>query len=462
MLRDRYDPMNLFDLIPTLSMELDPVLTQLDHLLDNDTLFLAVKADLAKRLPRTLSDGRPSTPVEVILRLLVVKHLYNWSYEHTEQWLADSLVLRQFCRVYTERVPDDTTLIRWANLIQPETLHHLLDHVVELARQHKVTRGRKLRIDGTVVETTIHYPTDSTLLYDGIRVLSRTLKRAAPLLHDTKQLAGTAFRSRTRSAKRHMKRIMEGIRQRGEQAEQTMRAAYQQLLTGARAMVQQAVQVAGALRDQAGRTAQRVAETLEHYCPLVEQVVSQTTRRVLQGETVPAHEKVVSLFEPHTAIIRKGKLRRPTEFGRAVWLDEVDGGIISRYAVLEGNPDEAEQVPPSVDHHLQVFSKPPRLLAGDRKLATEANEQYARKQGVRQVVLPMSGAKSAERIAYERQRWFRRGRNWRAGIEGRMSGLKRGHGLSRCRYHGDDGMERWVGWGLIAHDLHKIAQATVA
>jgi transposase, IS5 family len=462
MLRDRYDPMNLFDLVPALSMELDPVLTQLDHLLNDDTLFQAVKADLATRFPRTLIDGRPSTPVEVILRLLVVKHLYDWSYEHTEQWVADSLVLRQFCRVYAEPVPDHTTLIRWANLIQPETLHHLLDHVVELARQLKVTRGRKLRIDGTVVETNIHHPTDSTLLYDGIRVLSRTLKRARHLLQDTTRLARATFRSRTRSAKRCMKRIMEGTRQRGEQAEQAMHSAYQQLLKGASAMVQQAMQVAGALRAQGTRTAQRLADTMEHFCPLLEQVISQTTRRVLQGRQVPAREKVVSLFEPHTAIIRKGKLRRPTEFGRAVWLCEVDGGIISRYAVLEGNPDEAAQLPPSVDHHLLVFGKPPRLLAGDRNLASPTNESYARRQGIRQVVLPASGAKSAERIAYERQRWFRRGRNWRAGIEGRISGLKRGHGLSRCRYHGDDGMERWVGWGLITHDLRAIAQATVA
>jgi len=205
--------------------------------------------------------------------------------------------------------------------------------------------------------------------------------------------------------------------------------------------------VGDALRAQTTRSAQRLADTLDHFCPLVEQVISQTTRRVLQGAQVAAREKVVSLFEPHTAIICKGKLRKPTEFGRAIWLDEVDGGIISRYAVLDGNPDEADQLPPSVDHHLQVFSKPPRLLAGDRKLATPANERYARKRGIRQVVLPQSGAKSAERIAYERQRWFRRGRNWRAGIEGRISGLKRGHGLSRCRYHGDDGMERWIGWG---------------
>src|SRR5688500_8202525 len=175
MLRERYTPINLFDLVPTLRLALDPVLAQLDHLLDDDTLFQAVKADLARRRPQTLRDGRPSTPVEVILRMLVVKHLYGWSYEATERWVSDSLVLRQFCRVYAERGPDDTTVLRWANLIQPATLHHLLDHVVELARSLKVTHGRQLRIDGTVVATNIHHPTDSTLPYDGVRVLSRTL-----------------------------------------------------------------------------------------------------------------------------------------------------------------------------------------------------------------------------------------------------------------------------------------------
>src|SRR6476469_10418366 len=178
MLRDRYEPMNLFAVVPALSFALDRVLAQLDTLLDDDVLFQAVKADLAKRFPRTLVDGRPSTPVEVILRMLVIKHLYNWSYAQTQHWVSDSLVLRQFCRIYFERVPDASTLIRWANLIQPTTLHQLLDHIVDLARQLKVTRGRKLRIDGTVVETNIHHPSDSTLLYDGVRVLGRTLRKA--------------------------------------------------------------------------------------------------------------------------------------------------------------------------------------------------------------------------------------------------------------------------------------------
>ena len=225
MLRDRYEPMNLFALVSALSLALDPVLIQLDRMLDDDTLFQTVKTDLIRRCPRTPIDGRPSTPVEVILRMLVVKHLYGWSYEATERWVSDSLVLRQFCRVYVEQVPDDTTLLRWANLIQPPTLHRLLEHVVALAQTLKVTHGRKLRVDGTVVATNIHHPTDSTLLYDGVRVLGRTLTRARHLLQATPALARALFRDRTRSAKRQMKRIMAAARQRGTEAADRMRAA---------------------------------------------------------------------------------------------------------------------------------------------------------------------------------------------------------------------------------------------
>ena len=156
MLRDRYKPMNVLALVSAPGMELAPVLTELDRLLDDDALVQALKADLAKRHPHTLTDGRPSTPVEVILRMLILKHLYGWSYDQTCQLVTGSLVLRQFCRVYRESVPRDTTRLRWANLIQPKTLHQLHHHVVGVACELKVTHGRKLRIDGTVVETTIH------------------------------------------------------------------------------------------------------------------------------------------------------------------------------------------------------------------------------------------------------------------------------------------------------------------
>src|SRR5437867_7089188 len=230
MLRDRYDPINLFALVPALGLETDPVLTQLDRLLDDDALFHAVKADLLRRYPRTATDGRPSTPVEVIMRMLVVKHLYDWSYEQTEQWVSDSLVLRQFSRLYTARVPDDTTLLRWANLIQPNTLQQLLDHVVDLARQHHVTRGRKLRLDSTVVATNIHYPVDSTLLADGVRILSRTVGRAKPILQETLERTRTLFRNRTRSVRRVTKQLIDAAQRRSEQAAQDLQDCYQQLL----------------------------------------------------------------------------------------------------------------------------------------------------------------------------------------------------------------------------------------
>ena len=458
MLRDRYDPMDLFALVPALGMELDPLLMRLDRLLDDDALFQAVKANLIKRHPRTATDGRPSTPVEVIMRTLIIKHLYDWSYEQTEQWVGDSLVLRQFCRIYAERVPDDTTLIRWANLIRPATLHQLLDHITNQARQLKVTRGRKLRIDGTVVATNIHYPVDSTLLGDGVRVLSRTIRRAKALSGQSGARAKSVFRDRTRSVGRVMNDLIAAARRRGVDAQQQLHDGYRRLLDLTEQVVAQAVQVQQILQQQTDATAQRLAQTLQTFIPRVEQVIAQTRRRVIHGVSVPAGEKIVSLFEPHTAIIRKGKPGKSTEFGRCVWSDEVDGGLITRYAVLVGNPDDATQLLPSLDHHLERFGHPPDLLAGDGKLATPTNERLAQQRGVRHVVLPRPGRKSPERVVHERQRWFRQGRNWRAGIEGRISGLKRGQGLERCRYRGQDGMERWVGLGLIAHDLRTIAR----
>jgi IS5 family transposase len=252
--------------------------------------------------------------------------------------------------------------------------HCLLDHVVELAQTLKVTRGRTLRMDGTVVETPLHHPTDSPLLYDGVRVLGRTLAKARAILQQTSGVAREALRDRTRSAKCQMKRIMEAARQRGTEAADRMRTAYQRLLTITQTTVQHAPRVGAVLTAQATAQGKKLAATVTHLVPLVCQVISQTTRRVLQGEVVPAAEKVVSLFEPQTAIIRKGKPGRPTEFGRVIWLDEVEGGIVSRYAVLEGNPAEDAQLPPSLEHHLRVFKQPPRLLTGDRGVHSAAME----------------------------------------------------------------------------------------
>ena len=172
------------------------MLTKLDGLLDDDELYQQVRSDFGKRYRFTLVHGRHSTPVEVLLRMLILKHLYQWSYQETEARVKDSLVLRWFCRVGFHRLPDASTLWRWEQTLRPETVHALNDRVVQLARQAKVTKGRKLRLDATCVQTEIHHPTDSGLLVDSVRVLSRFVQRAKGLIKDQVHNVQQVCRSR--------------------------------------------------------------------------------------------------------------------------------------------------------------------------------------------------------------------------------------------------------------------------
>jgi IS5 family transposase len=463
MLQDRYesDP-RFWAIVAELALEMEPELAQIDQVLEDEVLFQLIESDLAQRCPHTLETGRNSTPVEVGLRMLAVKRLYGWTYRQTEWHVGDSLVLRWFCRVYFQQVPDYTTLNRFALDIKPETLHAFNDRITVLATELKVTRGRKLRTDGTVVETNIAYPRDSKLLADGVRVLSRTFKRAKAIVRDKVADATQVFRDRTRSARNQARRIANAARQRRAAAKETMHKAYQRLVQVTRASVQQAQTVLTALNTQAGQRAQQLAQILETFIPRVAQALDQTVRRVFNDEKVPAADKTVSLFEPHTDIIRRGKPGKETEFGHKVWLDEVDGGIVTRWEVLAGNPPDEEQWCPAIDHHSEQFQRPPDQASGDRGLYSPDNEAYARQKGVKRVVLPQPGRKSAARRQHEAQRWFRRGRRCHAGVEGRISVLKRKHGLDRCLDHGEEGFDKWVGWGVIAGNLAVMGRTLTA
>jgi IS5 family transposase len=366
-------------------------------------------------------------------------------------------VLSQFCRLGLDRVPHHTTLMRWANLLQPETMHRLLDRVTELARSLKVTRGRKLRIDSTVVASAIHYPTDSTLLFDGVRVLSRTIQRAMHVLTGQVRRLGSR---RIRQAKQLARRIDATTAVATSASARAERPTlYRRLLTLTQASVRQAEQVQRALAARSEKAAQRLESALRSVTPLVQQVMAQTERRVLHGESVPAAAKLVSLFEPHTAIVRRGKAHLPAEFGRKVMLDEVDGGLVTRFAVLAGNPPDAPELPTSLLHHLTVFDQAPAVLTADRAFFTLDNEHVASDLHIRTVALPRQGPLTATQHQVQHRAAFRRAYRWRAGIEGRISVLKRGFGLERCRYHGEAGMERWVGWGLLAHNLRQISRS---
>ncbi|QDV34392.1 ISNCY family transposase [Tautonia plasticadhaerens] len=461
MLGNRYSRTDLFALVPQLDLRFEPQLEQLDRLLDDDELFDRVRDDLARRHPKTRSRGRPSTPVEVILRMLVVMRLYGWSYAQAEYFVNDSLVLRQFCRAYLEKVPDDTALIRWASTIGPETLQALNDRVVQLARGLKVTRGRKLRVDTTAVETDIHFPTDSGLPGDGVRVVSRLLRRAKAALGEAAAGLGEAFRSRVRTVRTLSQQLHRLARRKGDQGRAAMKAAYGRLIATARRTGAQGKRVLKALRGRADEPAtRRLAARLEEVLPRLSQGIRQAERRVLEGESVPAGEKLLSLFEPHTQVIPRFKAGKAVEFGRKLRLDEVEGGLISGYAILErGGGQDQPHLPDSLANHRRQFGRPPDLLAGDRGLESAENERLAREAGVRHVALPHVGKAPPGRRAEERGRRFKRAYRFRAGIEGRIHVLRRDYGLKRCRYRGERGFGRWAGWGILAHNLAKVADA---
>jgi transposase, IS5 family len=235
---------------------------------------------------------------------------------------------------------------------------------------------------------------------------------------------------------------------------------YRQLVRLTERTVQNAWQVHPLLLAEGSSQALALAGSLAHYLPLVQIVINQTTRRVLNGESVPAADKIVSLFEPHTAIIQRGKARpNETEFGRKVWYAESDGGLITRYALLVGNPPETNQWLPSIQHHRKLFGHPPDEATADRGVFSEDNVQQAKDAGVKRVVLPKPGAKDRTQQRRESQPWFKAVLRWRNGIEGRISQLRRARGLDRCLNHGGPGMERWLGWGVIANNLMVIARA---
>jgi IS5 family transposase len=429
---------------------MDPGLTKVDAYLEDEKLYRLIKKDLSRRWPKTMETGRNSTPVEVVLRMLVVKRLYGYSYEETVERVKDSLNLRRFCRVYLNDVPVDTTLLRWANLIQPKTLEKFNQRIVELAVERKITSGRKLRTDGTVVESNICAPSDNRLLADGIRVLARTVVHARALL---KRIIQEPFEDFTQTAKQLARQIGETLHKKTDAARLAGRQQYQELLD----LTQKTVEWAGTTKKQLLKCreakAKRLAQTLETFLPRTKQVIHQTIRRILHAEQVPASEKIVSLFEEHTDIIRRGKESRPVEYGHKVWLNEVEGGLVSHYRILEGNPSDEQQWKPSLKAHLKTFHQPPRQASGDRGLFSAANEQLAQDLGVKRVVLPKRGYRSKARLKHEHKAWFVKGRHWHAGVEGRISVLKRAHDLGRCLGHGLPGFQCWVGWGVIAGNL---------
>ncbi len=433
-----------------------------DQVLSDECIIATVYEALARRHAKSRSRGRLGTPAEVVLRLLVLKHIRNWSYAALEREVRANLVYRDFTRVGGAKMPDAKTMGRWGVALGPGVMRQVHERMVAIAQEQDLVPGRRMRLDTTVVETNIHHPSDSTLLGDGVRVLTRAMKKITEIAG----AAGATLRDRSRSVKLRLLEIARTARTRGRINHDKLRRGYCRLLDATSRVVGQATrfsrEIANGVKRSAEVTRQLVLEGLRQelvrMVPLVRQVIRQTRERILQGNT-RAEGKLLSLFEPSTEIIRKGKPGRPNEFGKMIKLQEAENQIIVDYEVYERRPSDADLLIAAIERHHAMLGRLPRLVAGDAGFYSAKNEAAAKTMGVKRVCIPNRSTKSPERKREQRKRWFRNGQKWRTGCEGRISVAKRRHGLDRCLYRGFVGMKRWVSLGVIADNLINMGRA---
>ena len=437
---------------------LEPVLQTISDFLDDQKdMIEQVRRDLTRGLKKAETGRNGLTPQQV-LRSLVLMRVKNWNYRELRERIADGCTLRQFTDFYCLPVPRHDAFNRGFNRLTPATLKAINDLVVQAAVGLGLEDGQKLRVDTTVVQTDIHHPTDNTLLWDVVRAVTRLIVRLAAAL-GRRRIKG--FRDRTRSARRRMQEIQ---RMTSRQRQQQQTGRYRELIGIAEEVIESA---RTALRQtRKARSTDMISELaiaemrkeIEHFCDLGARVVNQSRRRVLDGEQVPTAEKLYSIFEPHTDLIKRGKVQTPIEFGHKVFLAESARGLITQYDVLDGNPIDEQHVVISLVRHRQTFGDVPKLYGSDRGFFSEKNVMSCKQEGVKVVCIPQrGGTKAPEREAYEKSREFKDGQRFRAGIEGRISVLFRGRGMKRCLAEGRERFELWVAAAVLANNLMKIA-----
>jgi len=436
-------------------------MVEADKLLRDEELIDVVYEAQGERHRQSATRGRAQTPAEMVLRLLLLKHVRNWSFDTLEREVKMNLAYRDFTCIGLGKVPDAKTLARITQALGGEVMVKLHERLVAIAREKGAVRGYKMRVDTTVVESNIHYPTDSSLLGDGARVLTRTMKKLE------QQAAGKLkrkVRDRTRSVNKRVRAIAMAGRQKAAGSEERRQKQYRELLRYSRQILNDTRRVRQEVEEMPARRKKGLrplAESLSTMADRVRQVVKQTKARVFEGITqMPG--KVVSLFAPHTEIIRKGKASKPTEFGKLVQVQDADNQIITHYEVFDERPSDRELLLSSVEAQIRKLGRVPRLVTADAGFYSQAQERAVQEKGVKWVAVPNRNTRSVERKKLEKRRWFKKAQRWRTGCEGRISVLKRRHGIGRCRYSGLEGMKRWVGLGVLADNVINIGNVLAA
>lgn len=440
----------------------EPWMRQADKVLEDEQLINAVYEGLLKRHAKSRTRGRLGVPAEIVLRMLLLKHIRNWSFAVVEREVRANLVYREFTRVGAAKVPDAKTLGRQARALGPEVVKQIHERMVALAVENKIIQGRRMRVDTTVVETNIHYPTDSSLLGDGTRVLTRLMKNVTAIVGES----GTKMRDRMRSIQRNVMRIGRAARIKGERGRKTLAVIYRKVLdTTGRVMAQAkrfSAEITSGVKRSADILKQAGLNGLKREIDIMVErtglVVRQAKARIFGGNT-HVDGKIVSVFEPSTEVIRKGKASKPTEFGKMVKVQEAENQFVIDYEVYDSKPSDTDLLVPAIERHEELIGRTPDLVAADNGFFSAKNEAAAHEKGVKRVSIPNRSTKSEARRQTQKKRWFRKGQKWRTGCEGRISLLKRRHGLRRSLYKGEAGMKRWVGFGVIADNLINIGKA---
>ena len=407
--------------------------------------------------------GRPSTAVATYLRMMYLKFRYQMSYEVLVKEVSDSYKWRKFCHLSLfGDVPDDKTLIKLTGRFGESAVRAAHDAIVRQAVEAKIIRGKKMRVDTTVNESNIHYPTDTGLLADGVRVITRTIKK----IKEAAKLK-TFFRSRVRSVKRRVLKMVKFLKGRGSAAKKKRDEIKKEILAIARKVLNQARGVWREIRPGKIETSDINAKglmsltaldvQLKHWLGLFERVIAQTAT-VLSGNThIP--DRIVSLFDPGARPIQKGKLFPKTEFGRKVLIQEAEAGLVSDYQVHSGNPTDQSLLEAAIDRHEEIFGHVPKELATDRGFWDTLVQDRLKERGIQKISIPAKGALSSKQSTMQHRHWFRRLQRWSAAGEAKISLLKRKFGLKKSLARGDRGAETWIGWGIITHNLVRMACA---
>jgi IS5 family transposase len=424
-------------------------LQKMSAILDaNPDIVKAVHADLTEQ---STDSGSHGMSAERVLRCAVLKQCKQYSYRELWERLKDGVSFRWFTRFYSDPIPHYTTLQKAIKSIKAETWSRINEALLSYAQQRRLEKGTALRVDTTVVETNIAYPLDSRLLWDSIRVLTRLMERSRQALPEI----NFAFAKRTRRAKKLCYRI---VMAKGPKAEHNRHQLYKDLIKITHEVVLMAERCLKEMRKYPLLASLSLCEELDHYLTLGATAIHQCERRVLQGEKVPASDKIVSIFEDHTDIIKRGKTQSPTEFGHKVLITTAKSGLITQYQVFRGNPDDAHMIPDILAIHQHQYGEAPKSLCGDRRFFSSDNEKKAYQAGVEKVSIGKPGYRSKNRKQIEKERWFKTLQRFRAGIEGIISALMRSYGLKRCFWKGWKAFQSYVGLSVVTFNLQKIAQ----